>query len=327
MSKLIFNRLIQGIIVLFVVSLIAFIGIYAIGDPTSLLVDPQSTPQEIAQVRRNLGLDLPLWRQYFVFVESLLVGDFGRSFSTHEPAMRMILERLPATLELAFAAIALAVVIGVPAGIFAGSRPGGRFDRAVMTVSILGFSLPSFWVGLMMIMVFAVDLGWMPSFGRGATASLLGVTSSLFTLDGLHHILMPALNLAFFPMALLARLARSGTREAMMLDFVKYARAKGLRERRIIFIHVLKYISVALVTVIGMQFGLLIAFAIVTETVFSWPGTGKLLIESIGLLDRPVVVAYLLVIVTIFVIINLVTDLIYTWLDPRVRFGTGAFAE
>ncbi len=327
MFKLISGRILQGFGVLVAVSLIAFIGIYAIGDPTSLLVDPQSTQQDVEQVRRNLGLDQPMWRQYATFVESLARGDFGRSFATHEPAMRMILDRLPATLELAFAAIVLAIVVGVPAGLAAGTRPGSRLDRVVMTVSILGFSLPTFWVGLMLILVFAVNLGWLPSFGRGEVGSWFGLHSSLFTLDGLHHILLPAVNLALFPMALVARLTRSGAREALELDFVRFARAKGVSRRRIVFVHILKYISVPIVTMIGMQLGLLVAFAIVTETVFSWPGTGKLLIESIGRLDRPVVVAYLLVIVSIFVLLNLLTDLAYLLLDPRVRFDAGARAE
>jgi peptide/nickel transport system permease protein len=327
MPKLIIDRLLQGAGVLFAVSLIAFVGIYAIGDPTVLLIDPQSTQREIDLVRHNLGLDLPMWQQYVLFLKSLALGDFGRSFATHEPAMRMILDRLPATLELAFAAMFLAVVVGIPAGLVAGTHPDSRFDRTVMTASILGFSLPTFWIGLMLILLFAVTLGWLPSFGRGAIGEHFGIHSSLFTLDGLRHILMPAVNLALFPMALVARLARSGARDALRLDFVRFARAKGVSERRIVFVHVLKYIAVPIVTMIGMQFGLLIAFAIVTESVFSWPGTGKLLIEAIGRLDRPVVVAYLLVIVSIFVLLNLVTDLVYIVLDPRVRFDGAAGSE
>lgn len=327
MVKLIVGRILQGFGVLAAVSLIAFVGIYAIGDPTSLLIDPQSTQHEVEQVRRNLGLDQPLWRQYVLFVRSLAAGDFGRSFATHEPAMRMILERLPATLELALAAITLAIVVGIPAGLAAGTHPGSRLDRIVMTVSILGFSLPTFWVGLMLILVFAVNLGWLPSFGRGEVGSWLGIHSSLFTLDGLRHILLPALNLALFPMALVARLTRSGAREALQLDFVRFARAKGVAEHRVVFVHILKYIAVPIVTMIGMQLGLLVAFAIVTESVFSWPGTGKLLIESIGRLDRPLVVAYLLVIVSIFVVLNLLTDLVYLVLDPRVRFAAASQSE
>jgi len=320
MPKLVVGRVLQGAGALFVVSLIAFLGIFAIGDPTVLLIDPQSTQREIEHVRRNLGLDQPLWQQYLLFVGNALRGDFGMSFSTHEPAMRLILDRLPATLELAIAAMTLAVAVGVPAGLAAGSRPGSRLDRAIMTASILGFSLPTFWVGLMLILVFAVTLGWLPSFGRGATATWFGVTSSLFTLDGLRHILLPALNLSLFPMAFVARLVRSGTKEALGLDFVKFARSKGLSEARVVFVHMLKYIAIPVVTMIGMQLGLLIAFAIVTESVFSWPGTGKLLIDAIAQLDRPVVVAYLLVTVSIFIVLNLVTDVLYTLLDPRVRF-------
>jgi peptide/nickel transport system permease protein len=235
------------------------------------------------------------------------------------PALRLILERMPATMELALAAMLIAVVLGIPLGLWAGLRPDSIAGRTIMAGSILGFSLPTFWVGLMLIMVFSVMLGWMPSNGRGPTTDVLGVPVSFLTLEGWRHLIMPATNLALFKLALLIRLTRAGTREALLQDYVKFARAKGLTNARVIGVHVLRNIMIPIVTVIGLEFGSVIAFAIVTESVFAWPGMGKLLIDSINLLDRPVIVAYLLVIVSIFIVINLVVDLAYSVLDPRVR--------
>jgi peptide/nickel transport system permease protein len=226
---------------------------------------------------------------------------------------------MPATLELAATAMLIAVILGIPLGLWAGLRPNSFSGRTIMAGSILGFSLPTFWVGLMLIMVFSVMLGWLPSNGRGPTTNLLGVPVSFLSLDGWRHLIMPATNLAIFNLALLIRLTRSGAHEALLQDYVKFARAKGLSNARVIVVHVLRNILIPIVTVIGLQFGALIAFAIVTESVFAWPGMGKLLIDSINLLDRPVIVAYLLVIVTLFIVINLVVDILYSALDPRVR--------
>ncbi len=319
MGALLFRRLGQGLVVVLVLSLIAFIGIYAVGDPSAVLLDPQSTPEDIARFRATLGLDLPLWRQYLLFVTRLAQGDWGTSFVFHENAIRIILERLPATLELAVTAMIFAVLVGVPLGVLAGATAPSRLDSALMTGSIFGFSLPTFWVGLMLIVLFAVDLGWLPASGRGATADVLGVRLSVLTRDGLAHIILPALNLSLFPMALVLRLARSGVREAMGQDFVRYARAKGLAPARILFLHVLKRVAIPIVTVSGLQLGNLIAFSVVTESVFAWPGTGKLIIDSINQLDRPVVVAYLMVIAIMFVLINLGVDVCAAALDPRAR--------
>jgi len=213
----------------------------------------------------------------------------------------------------------MAIVIGIPLGLWAGLRPNGIAGRSIMAGSILGFSLPTFWVGLMLIMVFSVMLGWLPSNGRGETTLLLGIPVSFLTVDGLKHLVMPATNLALFNVALLIRLTRAGAHEALLQDYVKFARAKGLPNRRVIGVHVLRNILIPIVTVIGLQFGFLIGFAIVTESVFAWPGMGKLLIDSIGVLDRPVIVAYLLVIVTIVIVINLLVDVLYSALDPRIR--------
>ena len=233
----------------------------------------------------------------------------------------MILQRLPATFELAIIAILFATVLGIPLGLWAGIHPKSIFSRSVMGGSILGFSLPTFWVGLMMVLLFSIYLGWLPTSGRGKTLEFLGVTVSFLTWDGIRHILLPAVNLALYPLALVIRLTRTGMMETLLLDFVKFARAKGLTDRRVILVHVLKNILIPIVTVIGIQFGTLLAFAVVTESIFAWPGMGKLIIDSINLLDRPVIVAYLLITVIIFTFINLVTDILYSVLDPRVRLG------
>jgi peptide/nickel transport system permease protein len=226
---------------------------------------------------------------------------------------------MPATLELAIAATVAAIVIGIPLGLYAGLRPESSGSKAIMAGSILGFSLPTCWVGLMLIMVFAVQLGWLPSTGRGETVEILGTRWSFLTADGLSHLVMPAINLSLFKISLAIRLTRAGVREAMLMDYVKFARAKGLSPSRVVMVHVFKNIMIPVVTVMGLEFGGTIAFSVVTESVFAWPGMGKLIIDSINVLDRPVMVAYLMIIVLMFVVINLLVDITYTVLDPRVR--------
>ena len=319
MLAYVLRRLAQSALVLFVMSALVFAGVYAIGNPVDILINPQADQAEIARATAALGLDKPLPVQYWKFLESAFAGELGRSFSSNVPAMDLILQRMPATVELALTATLLAIVLGLPLGLWAGLKPESPAAKAIMAGSILGFSLPTFWVGLMLIMVFSVWLGWLPPTGRGETVSVFGIEVSFLTTDGLRHLFMPALNLALFKLALLIRLTRAGTREAMVQDYVRFARAKGVSEPRIVRVHVLKNILIPIVTVIGLEFGSVIAFAIVTETIFAWPGMGKLLIDSINVLDRPVIVAYLLVIVVMFVFINLVVDLMYTALDPRVR--------
>jgi peptide/nickel transport system permease protein len=319
MLGFILRRLVQSALVLFVMSALVFAGVYAIGNPVDILINPQADQAEIARTTAALGLDKPLPVQYWTFLTNALSGELGRSFASNVPAVDLILQRMPATVELAFAAMVIAIVLGLPLGLWAGLKPDTVSSKAIMAGSILGFSLPTFWVGLMLIMVFSVWLGWLPPTGRGETVSLLGVEVSFLTADGLRHLFMPALNLALFKLALLIRLTRAGTREAMVQDYVRFARAKGVSERRVVRVHVLKNILIPIVTVIGLEFGSVIAFAIVTETIFAWPGMGKLLIDSINVLDRPVIVAYLLVIVVLFVLINLLVDVLYTALDPRVR--------
>ncbi len=321
MSVFIVRRSLQAVLVLFVMSVLVFIGVYAIGNPIDILINPQADQQEREHAIAALGLDRPMWTQYLAFLAGALRGDLGNSFVHNTSALRLILERMPATLELAIAAILIAIVLGIPLGLWAGLKPNTAAGRTIMAGSILGFSLPTFWVGLMLIMVFSVMLGWLPSNGRGPTTLLFGVPVSFLSLEGWRHLILPATNLALFKLALLIRLTRAGTREALLQDYVKFARAKGLTNARVIGVHVLRNILIPIVTVIGLEFGSVIAFAIVTETVFAWPGMGKLLIDSINLLDRPIIVAYLLVIVFMFIVINLLVDILYSALDPRVRLS------
>lgn len=321
MTVFIIRRTLQALIVLLVMTAIVFLGVFAIGDPVAILISPDATQADIDQAIQNLGLDKPVWEQYLVFLGNLLEGDLGRSFVFNEPALQLILQRLPATLELAFVALVLSIIIGIPFGLWAGLRPHSVPGRSIMVGSIFGFSLPNFWQGLMLILLFSVLLGWLPSGGRGDEAVFLGIRSSLWTLNGWSHLILPAVNLALFNMSLIIRLTRASVREVIGLDYVKFARAKGLSHRRVIGVHVLKNIMIPLVTVIGLELGSLIAFAVVTETVFSWPGTGKLIIDSIFVLDRPVIVAYLMIILLLFIAINLVVDILYSVFDPRVRLA------
>jgi peptide/nickel transport system permease protein len=319
MSIYLARRLLQAALVMLAMSVIVFVGVYAIGDPVEILISPDADQMERERAIKALGLDLPLWMQYLSFLGNALRGDLGRSFVFNEPALQLILQRMPATLELALGATFMALIVGIPLGLYAGLKPKSFLSKTIMTGSILGFSLPTFWVGLMMIMVFAVQLGWLPSTGRGETVEVLGLRWSFLTRDGLAHLAMPALNLALFKISLVIRLTRAGVRETMLMDFVKFARAKGLTNSRVIFVHVFKNIMIPVVTVVGLELGSTIAFSVVTESVFAWPGMGKLIIDSINVLDRPVIVAYLMIIVMMFITINLLVDLSYSALDPRVR--------
>jgi peptide/nickel transport system permease protein len=305
-------------------SVIVFFAIFVIGDPVEMLIDLEATEREIAAIRQALGLDLPVYMQYFQFLSSTFRGDFGTSFVFNEPALKLILTYLPATLELAITAMMIAILVGIPLGMYAGVRPQHPVSKTIMAGSILGFSLPTFWSGLMTVLVFSVWAGWLPASGRGSTVDILGVQLSIFTADGLSHLILPALNLALFKISLVIRLARAGTREVIMQDYIKFAKAKGLPSSRIILVHVGKNILIPIVTVLGLELGSVVAFAVVTESVFAWPGIGKLLIDSIGLLDRPVIVAYLLLVVVMFVTINLLVDILYSVLDPRVQLARRA---
>lgn len=321
MLVFIIRRLMQSVVVLAAMSLLVFAGVYAIGNPIDILISPEATQADRAATIRAMGLDQPMWLQYWYFVKNALAADLGKSFAFNVSAIALIFERMPATLELAGCAMLMAILLGLPLGLYAGLKPRSIASKTIMTLSIFGFSLPTFWIGLMLIMIFAVFLGVLPSNGRGPTSLLFGVPVSFLSWDGIRHLLMPAFTLSLLNIALIIRLARSGTQEALMMDYVKFARAKGLSDSRIIGVHVLKNIMIPIVTVIALQFGSVIAFAVVTETVFAWPGMGKLLIDSINVLDRPVIVAYLLIIVTLFIFINLLVDIAYSLLDPRVRMG------
>ena len=319
MTAFILRRSLQSIVVLFIMSLIVFVGVNLVGDPVDMLINPEADQAEIDRVIRDLGLDRPVSEQYWYFVLNAFQGDLGRSFIFGEPALKLIVQRMPATMELALVSLLMAVVFGIPLGIYAGLKPNSKFSKTIMAGSILGFSMPTFWVGIILIMFFSVHLGWLPSTGRGDVATYFGVTSSAFTLDGLSHIFLPSFNLALFKLSSVIRLTRAGTREVILQDYIKFARAKGLAESRVVRIHLLKNIMIPVITIIGLEFGSLIAFSTVTETVFAWPGMGKLIIDSIYNLDRPVVVAYLMIIVVIFVMLNLIVDILYSVLDPRVR--------
>jgi len=298
---------------------IVFVGVYAIGNPVDIVIPPEATQEIREQVIQRLGLDRPLWEQYGIFVRNALQGDLGRSFIYNMPVLELIGGRLPATLELVLISVISATVLGISLGVYAGYRPESVFSRFIMAVSILGFSVPTFWIGLILILVFAVNLGWLPAGGRGETVTLWGVPWSFLTVDGLSHIVLPALNLALFKFAMMIRLARAGTREIMLTDTIKFARAAGISESTLLRKHVLKLISIPIITVFGLELGSTLAFAVVTETIFSWPGVGKLIIDSIATLDRPVMVAYLLLTTLLFVLINLTVDLVFALIDPRLR--------
>ena len=315
------RRIGQSLVAVAVMATLVFLGVYAIGNPVDILVSPDATQAEIQATIVRLGLDKPLWEQFLVFINNALHGDLGTSFVYGRPAVDIILERMPATFELTFFALLLSVGIGVPLGVYAGLKPDSWSGRSIMAGSILGFSLPNFWQGMLMILIFAVLLGWLPAGGRGDTVDVLGVRVSFLTLDGLRHIILPALNLALFKMSLVIRLARATTREVALQDYIKFARAKGLSNRRVVLVHIVKNMMIPVVTILGLELGSMVAFAVVTETVFAWPGMGKLLIDSINLLDRPLIVAYLMMTVLIIVAINLVVDILYSVLDPRIRLS------
>lgn len=313
------QRVLQAAAVVVAMSILVFVGVYAIGNPIDVLIDPAADQALRETLIKRYGLDQPLIVQYGYFALNILRGDFGESLIYRLPVLSLIFSRFPATLELALTAMVFATVVGIPAGIWAGYKPDGIAAKIIMAISVLGFSVPTFWVGLLLIMTFAVELGILPSGGRGDMGTILGIPTSLATLDGLSHLILPAFNLSLFKMGLLIRLARAGTQEAMSMDYVKFARAQGLPERQVLLRHVLKNISIPIVTVFGLEFGSTLAFAVVTETIFNWPGMGKLIIDSITTLDRPVMVAYLILVVFLFVMINLVVDLVYGQLDPRIR--------
>lgn len=315
------RRILQALLVVLAMSIIVFLGLHMVGSPVDVLLAPEATQADREALIRNLGLDQPVWVQYLRFLGSALQGDLGKSFVYNTPAVTLIMQRMPATLELAAASMIISLTVGIPLGLYAGLKPQKLLSRLITTGSILGFSLPTFWVGLLFIMVFSVSLGILPASGRGETVTILGAKWSFLTLDGLRHMILPAVNLALFQMSMVIRLAASGSREVVRLDYIRFARAKGLAPMRIVWRHVFRNILIPLVTVIGIELGGTVAFAVVTESIFAWPGAGKLILDSLNALDRPVVVAYMLVVAVLFVTINLIVDILYRVLDPRVRLG------
>ena len=310
MFAYILKRFFHAVFVLFVISFIVFFIMYKAGDPVELLLPPDATPQDAIELRHSLGLDKPFFVQYSIFIKNALHGDIGKSFIYGESALKVVMERLPATLQLAFVAILFSIIVGIPLGVISAINTSSSVSRGIMFFSLFGISIPVFWTGMVLVLIFSVYFGILPSSGKG---------DSFFSIEGIKHLILPALTLSLYQLALIIRLTRTGMMEVLMQDYIKLARAKGIPERVIVVLHALKNTLIPVITVIGIQFGQLIAFAIVTETIFAWPGTGKLIIDSIQNLDRPVVVAYLLVVSVIFIAINFIVDVLYTFVDPRVR--------
>lgn len=309
----------QMVIVLFVVSVLVFTVTRFTGDPVMLIVSQDASDTQIAAARAELGLDRPLYQQYGVFVQNALHGNLGNSFVFRRPATELIMERMPATLEMTIFAMLLSATLAIPLGVFAGAYPHNILSKGIMSSSLLGISLPSFWLGIMLILIFSVQAHVLPSSGRGSAVEILGVRLSFVTWDGIRHIIMPAVTLAVGQMAMLIRLTRAGIMEVMRQDYIKFAQAKGVPQKSVLFGHALKNALIPIITVFGLQFGQMIAFATITETIFAWPGMGKLLIDSIYRLDRPVIVAYLLMVAVMFVGINFLVDILYGLIDPRIE--------
>lgn len=320
MFKYFLKRLAQMVVTLFIVSILVFVLANFIGDPVNMLVSPKAPPEVREQVREELGLNRPILEQYVSFVTNALKGDFGKSYIYKVDVLSLIAQRVPATLEPVLVSVVLALVISIPLGVYAGAFPKRKSSTLVMGGSILGISLPSFFIGIMLIYIFSLKLHWFPSSGRGATIPFLGMNFSLFAPGGLKYIILPAFTLSVTNIASLVRLTRAGVMENMRQDYIKFARAKGVSTRKVLFGHALKNALIPVITVFGMEIGSLIAFTTVTETIYSWPGLGKLLIDSINSVDRPVIVAYLILTTVLFVFINFVVDLLYTVIDPRIEF-------
>lgn len=319
MLAFIIRRLFQAVLVMVTVALIAFMLFQYVGDPVVQMLGQDATAEELAEMRQALGLDQPVIVQFGQFLLNASQGQFGMSLRQGTPVSQLIAERFPATLELALVAAFMALVIGIPMGVYAALRRGTFMSQLFMTLSLLGVSLPTFLIGILLILVFAVQLGWFPSFGRGEVTHLGGWTTGLLTAKGWHHITLPAVTLAIFQLTLIMRLVRSEMLEVLRTDYIKFARARGLIDRTVHFGHALKNTLVPVMTITGLQLGGLIAFAIITETVFQWPGMGLLFIQAVTFADIPVMAAYLCLIALIFVVINLIVDLLYFAVDPRLR--------
>jgi len=321
MFAFVLRRLIQALVVMLVVAFIAFMLFQYVGDPVVFLRGQEARPDQIRQLRTDLGLDQPFLVQFWRFCLNAAQGEFGLSLRQDAKVSRLLAERFPATLELSLVAAVLALVIGVPLGVYSALKHGSFLSHIFMTISLLGVSLPTFLIGILLILVFSVGLGWLPSFGRGEVVQYGPWSSGLATADGWRHIVLPAVTLAIFQLALILRLVRAEMLEVLRTDYIRFARARGLSNRAIHFGHALKNTLVPVMTITGLQLGQLIAFAIITETVFQWPGMGLLFIQAVSFADVPVMAAYLCLIALIFVLINLVVDLLYFVVDPRLRLG------
>jgi peptide/nickel transport system permease protein len=319
MFAFIVQRLLQAVVVMASVAFIAFLLFQYVGDPVVFLLGQDATAEQIREMRADLGLDQPFFVQYVHFLFNAVQGEFGLSLRQGTKVSTLIVERFPATLELALAAALLALAIGIPMGVYAALRRGTFLSQLFMTVSLLGVSLPTFLIGILLILVFAVMLGWLPSFGRGEVIKMGSWSTGLLTAKGWQHIILPAVTLAVFQLTLIMRLVRAEMLEVLRTDYIKFARARGLSNRAIHFGHALKNTLVPVMTITGLQLGGLIAFAIITETVFQWPGMGLLFIQAVTFADIPVMAAYLCLIALIFVVINLIVDLLYFVVDPRLR--------
>ncbi len=319
MLAFVIRRLIQATVVMLVVGFVAFSLFQYVGDPVLAMLGQDATTEQRDNLRRDLGLDQPFYVQFGHFVGNAVQGDFGLSYRQGRKVSTLLRERLPATLELSFAAALLALCVGIPMGVYTALRRGGFLANLFLTVSLIGVSLPTFLIGILLILTFAVFLGWLPSYGRGATISLGWWSSGLVTLDGLKHLILPAITLCLFQLTLIMRLVRAEMLEVLRTDYIKFARARGLSDRTIHFGHALKNTLVPVITIAGLQLGAIIAFAIITETVFQWPGMGLLFIQAVQSADIPIMAAYLCLIALVFVTINLIVDLLYFAVDPRLR--------
>lgn len=328
MLAFIVQRLLQAIVVMIVVGLISFGLFQFVGDPVNNMLGPEGTIEQREKLRQRLGLDDPIPLQFFRYVGNAAKGEFGLSYRIGKPVDDLLKERLPATIELVFVSAILALLVGVPMGVYTGLKRNSWLSRVFLTVSLVGISLPTFVIGILMILVFGVWLGWLPTFGRGGTVNIGGWETSLLTLQGWSHIIMPAITLALFQLTLIMRLVRAEMLEVLRTDYIKFARARGLRSRSINFGHALKNTLVPVITIMGLQIGSLLAFSIITETVFAWPGMGLLFLQGIQFVDIPVMSSYLVLMALFFVLINLTVDLLYYAVDPRLRVGhTGGAAH
>ncbi len=327
MAAFVMRRLLQAVLVMLAVAFVAFLLFQYVGDPVAQMLGQDATPEDRARLRADLGLDQPFFVQFGHFVANAVQGDFGISLRQGRKVSTLIKERLPATIELAIAAALIAICVGIPMGVYTALRRNSWLSQLLLAVSLLGVSLPTFLIGILLILVFAVQLGWLPSYGRGDTVALGWWTTGLLTARGLQHLILPSITLALFQLTLIMRLVRSEMLEVLRTDYIKFARARGLTDRAVHFGHALKNTLVPVITITGLQLGGIIAFAIVTETVFQWPGMGLLFIQSVQFADIPVMAAYLCLIALVFVLINLIVDLLYFAVDPRLRIDRAALAH